>query len=367
NMKNTVLIVDDTEENIKLAEAFLTPEGYDIVKASTGEECLEILKKEEIDIILLDVLLPGRSGFEVCSDIKNNESTKLIPVIMVTALKEKEDRIKGIKAGADDFLTKPVDRAEMKARIKSLLRIKDLNDKLKKSYEDLKKTEKLKEDLSDMLVHDMNNILTNISLNLESISMNENIESGVVEDLNRAYAGSRELIQMAANLIDISRMEENALSLKIEKVDVGKLLSTCADELKELAKIDGKEIRRIIDVEGVLSVKADKSLLKRVIINLLSNALKYAPKKSAVTVRASFSKNSEFKLSVSDKGEGISSEFKEKIFGKYEQMASREDGVRGGKGLGLYFCRMAVEAHGGRIWAESKSGKGSTFKLVLPV
>ena len=365
-MKHTVLIVDDEQKNLKLLEAYLLPLGYSILKASTGEECLEILNKEKVDIVLLDVMLPGRSGFEVCAQIKDNDKTKFLPVVMVTALKEKEDRLKGIDAGADDFLTKPVDRDEMKARVKSLLRIKDLNDKLEKSYGDLEKTEKLKEDLSDMLVHDMNNILTNISLTLESISENKNIEPGILEDLSRAYAGSRELIQMAADLIDISRMEENAISLKIEKVDVGKLLSKCAEELKELAKIDDKEIRRIIDSKGVILVKADKSILKRIIINLLTNALKYSPEKSAVTVRAGYLEDSGMKLSVSDPGEEISPEFQETIFGKYEQLEARKKGIRGGKGMGLYFCRMAVEAHGGRIWLESNPGSGTVFTFTMP-
>src|SRR3989339_1262304 len=174
-MKNTVLIVDDAEKNLKLLEAFLMPEGYNILKALTGEECLEILGKGNVDIVLLDVMLPGKSGFEVCREIKSNGRTKFLPVVMVTALKEKEDRIKGIEAGADDFLTKPVDKHEMSARVKSLLRIKMLHDKLQKSYEDLGRLERIKEDLSRLVVHDMNNILTSISMSLELISRDENI------------------------------------------------------------------------------------------------------------------------------------------------------------------------------------------------
>ena len=372
-MKNTVLIVDDIEKNIKLLEAILIPEGYNILKALTGEECLKILEKEEADIILLDVMLPGKSGFEVCKEIKNNEKTKFLPVIMVTALTEKEDRIKGIDCGADDFLTKPVDRDEMKARIKSLLRIKTLNGHLEKSYDDLKKLERLKEDLSGMLVHDMNNILTSINLSLDLVFANKSIEPKVLEYLRYAQTGSREIMQMASNIIYISKMEEKALRLKIEKVNVGELISKCAEGLKYLAKIDSIRISQDIGCDGRVSTKADKSILERVIINLLTNALKYAPQKSIVTIKAGYLISAEHKeksrleISVSDQGEGIPSEFHEKIFDKYAQLGVKKEEIRCGKGLGLYFCMMAVKAHGGRIWVESEPGKGSIFKFILPV
>ena len=372
-MKNTVLIVDDAEKNLKLLEAFLMPEGYNILKALTGEECLEILGKGNVDIVLLDVMLPGKSGFEVCREIKSNGRTKFLPVVMVTALKEKEDRIKGIEAGADDFLTKPVDKHEMSARVKSLLRIKMLHDKLQKSYEDLGRLERIKEDLSRLVVHDMNNILTSISMSLELISRDENIiEPEALEELRFAQLGSRELMQMASNLIDISRMEENRLRLNMEKINAGELISKCAESLKYLAKIDGKQISQIIDCEGELSINADRSILERVIINLLTNALKYAPKEGTVTVKAGYSipadhsGNPRIEISVSDQGQGIPPEFHEKIFDKYEQLGARKEGMRGGNGLGLYFCRMAVEAHGGRIWVESGSDKGSIFRFTLP-
>lgn len=371
-MKKTVLIVDDREENLKLLETFLIPEGYNILKALTGEECLKILEKEEADIILLDVMLPGKSGFEVCKEIKNNDKTKYIPVIMVTSLKEKEDRIKGIEAGCDDFLTKPVDRDEMKARIKSLLRIKTLQEQLEKSYNDLKKLEQFKEDLSVMLVHDMKNIIASISISLELISRNESIEPSVLEYLEHAQRGSSDLMQMASNLIDISKMEKKEFQLKLEEVNVGELISKCAEGLKYLAKRYGRQISQVNSFKGRVSIKADKNILERVIINLLTNALKYAPQKSIVTIKAEYListdhiENSHLEISVADNGQGIPPEFHEKIFNKYEQFGVGKEGIIGGKGLGLYFCKMAVEAHGGRIWVESEPGKGSIFKFTLP-
>ncbi len=120
-----ILIVDDEEKNVKLMEAILIPLGYEVFKAYNGEEALQQVQKESPDLILLDVMMPVMNGVEVCKRLKDDPETRLIPVVMITALGQVTDRIKGIEAGADDFLTKPVNRDEMLARIQTALRMKD--------------------------------------------------------------------------------------------------------------------------------------------------------------------------------------------------------------------------------------------------
>ena len=128
--KPKILIVDDMPENIELIEAYLSLEPYDVITASSGKEALQKLKEEKLDMILLDVMMPEISGYDVCKIIKNDPETQFIPVLMLTALSDIEDRIKGIEAGADDFLTKPINRLELKTRVKSLLRVKWMHDRL---------------------------------------------------------------------------------------------------------------------------------------------------------------------------------------------------------------------------------------------
>jgi PAS domain S-box-containing protein len=133
--KSVILVVDDQPENTELLEAHLVPQGYEVVKAASGEEALKILSGNQIDLVLLDIMMPRMSGFEVLEKIRADKKTRLIPVVMVTALKETEDRIKALEAGCDDFISKPFDRHEILARVKSLLRIKSLHAEVEEARE----------------------------------------------------------------------------------------------------------------------------------------------------------------------------------------------------------------------------------------
>src|SRR4030043_1260607 len=126
--KPIILVVDDEPQNIELLEAHLVPQGYEIVKAANGEEALGKLSDNQIDLILLDVKMPGMDGFEVTRRVRQDNTHRLLPIILVTVLREREDRVKGIEAGCDDFISKPIDKIELLARIRSLLKVKAYND-----------------------------------------------------------------------------------------------------------------------------------------------------------------------------------------------------------------------------------------------
>lgn len=133
--KPRILCVDDEPVDLKLFEAALAPEGYEVIKATNGKEALEIIKEQGVDIVFLDVMMPEMDGYEICRRLKKNPLTQHIPIVMVTALSDKESKIKGLEAGANDFLTKPVDRIELLIRTNNLLKIKEFADFLKQHNE----------------------------------------------------------------------------------------------------------------------------------------------------------------------------------------------------------------------------------------
>ena len=140
--KPIILVVDDEPQNIELLEAYLVPQGYEIVKAANGEEALEKLFSNQIDVMLLDVMMPGMDGFEVIRRVRQDNkyrNHRRLPIILVTALRETEDRIKGIEAGCDDFLSKPVDKMELLARVRSLVKVKAYNDLMNNYQKELKR------------------------------------------------------------------------------------------------------------------------------------------------------------------------------------------------------------------------------------
>ena len=375
--KKTVLIVDDEERNIKLLKAYLMTNQYEVVEASRGEEALKMVNDFNPDMVLLDVMMPGIDGFEVCKRLKQDDKTQMIPVIMVTALRGKEDRIRALEAGADDFLSKPVDRTELLVRVKSLLRIKSYHDQLLNSYKEIAlKNEKLKElegvraGLTHMIIHDLNNPLAVILGNLEIIKLdNENLSETQIDMMEKCLNSCADTRQLIHSLLDVHRMEEGKLQPVKELTNVPEMLADLMEQFIARAKMN--HIYLTFSNSGEIpSVMVDPNLIKRVIANLLSNAIRYTPEGEEIEVTTGFlaEKNS-IAFSVKDNGNGLEPEYHQRIFDKFEQVELKKSGASVGiGGLGLTFCKMAVEAHGGEIWVESDgNAKGCTFKFMIPV
>lgn len=375
--KKTVLIVDDEERNIKLLRAYLQAEKHNIFGASSGEEALKMVNDFNPDLVLLDVMMPGIDGFEVCKRLKQDDKTQMIPVVMVTALRRKEDRIRALEAGADDFLSKPVDRTELLVRVKSLLRIKSYHDQLLNSYkeialknEKLKELEGVREGLTHMIIHDLNNPLAVILGNLELIKTeNQNLSENERDRIEKCLIYILGLKQLIQSLLDVHRMEEGKLQPVKAVINIPELINGVFGQFTPKAEVEEISLT-FCKPGGIPNVRADQGLIGRVIANLLSNAIRYTPAWGEIVAATDYlPKSKSIRVSIKDNGNGLEPEYHERIFDKFEQVKLKDSAVTvGSVGLGLAFCKMAVEAHGGEIWVESEgNGKGCTFCFTMPI
>jgi len=371
-----ILVVDDDQRNVRLMESILRSSGYPVVKAYDGEEALEKVAAENPDLVLLDVMMPRMSGFEVCLRLRDRYETRLLPVIMVTALNSLEEKVRALELGADDFLSKPINKVELLAKLRSVLRVKSLHDEvemtrkeLEEKNKELVRMEEFKEKLVQMVVHDLKNPLSGIMGNLQLLHIQgPGLEpERFNEILLRTEESSKQLLGMILNILDVGRLEENKLVLRLKSLQPAELVDSCLREAQGLATRQEIMLRREVG-EALPELTGDPDLLVRVLGNLVSNALKHTPSRGRVELGAARAEEG-IEFWVRDYGEGIPPDLLPRIFDKFvvgtgagEGRASAYD-----TGLGLTFCKMAVEAHGGAIRVDSSPGKGSTFSFTLPL
>jgi signal transduction histidine kinase len=313
---------------------------------------------------------------------------------MLTGQGDHEVDLEAMRAGAADYLTKgKVDSALLERAIRyalerahtlAALRQSELhtaelyeteqrhNRELEQAYADLRRAETRRDDLTSMIVHDLRNPLTVITTSLELLSNLMRNPNHVQSDsttrfLQRARSASQRMLSMIDDLLNVRKFEAGELQLALAPLSLSELVIEKQEAVRAQAQQEGKSLT--VDAPAdVPAVQADASLIGRVVDNLLSNAFKYTEKDGHIRLRLE-SDGQVVTLRVSDDGEGIPPQHHRRIFEKFAQVVDPATGLalRKGSGLGLALCRMAVEAHGGRIWVESNPGQGSTFSFTLPV
>jgi two-component system, sensor histidine kinase and response regulator len=372
----TILVVDDDQRNVRLMESILRGSGYRVLKAYDGEEALHVVENDPPDLLLLDVMMPKMSGFELCQALKRRYETRLLPVIMVTALNALEDKVQALEYGADDFLSKPINKVELLAKVRSVLRVKALQDEvelkgreIEAANQELIRMQGFKESMMQMVVHDLKNPLASIMGNVQLIQMQgaEAMSPTRLKGLlQRTQESARQLMRMILNILQIGKLEERKLMLKLEPVQLRGVVQENVDEMVGLSARDNIRLENRVQAD-LPAPKADRELLGRVLANLLSNAFKHTPGGGQVVIDAQQDGDS-VTIRVSDTGEGIPEELQPRIFDKF--VAGESDTSKRmlyDSGLGLTFCRLAVECHGGTIWLKSKPGQGTTVFLSLPL
>lgn len=361
-----VLVVDDHALNRQLMEELLEPCGHRVIAAATGSEALAVIATDHPDLVLLDINLPDLDGFEVCRRLRADPETASLPVILVTALSHRSHRLEGIAAGANDYLTKPIDRTDLVLRVRNALALHRLHDELAERYRQLRHLEQLRDGLVQMIVHDLRSPLMGIMAYLQLIR--EDLAgprdlSEVNTLLSEAQEVASTMAAMVTDVLDVSRLEAAALPLNHRVVDLSRAAASAITACGGRA-MNGRV--RVIGPAPPILVDGDLDLLRRVFTNLVANALKFSPSKEPVTVRLQ-RQGERAEVAVIDTGSGIPPEYLGIIFDKFRQAPTNGRLSQPSTGLGLTFCKLIVEAHGGTIGVDSTVGQGSTFWLTLPL
>ncbi|MGV3722760.1 MAG: hybrid sensor histidine kinase/response regulator [Actinomycetota bacterium] len=369
-----VLVVDDMSTLRFMLSQHVKQLGHRVTGAANGREALERLRAQSFDLVLLDVLMPEMDGHAVLEEMQADPNLRNIPVIVVSGVDELESVVRCIERGAEDYLHKPVNPTLLRARISASLEKKRLRDRevrlheqLQENFNRLQELEKLRDSLTHMVVHDLRTPLTSLLTGLYSMESLGEFNEDQQEFWRIGVAGGETLLGMINDLLDVSRMEDGSLKLSYSNPTPEILVERAVRQVDLLLR--EKNLDLCSDLPANLPIlTADEDKLRRVLVNLLGNAIKFTPPGGEITISARAGDCGDVvRFSVRDTGEGIPREAFSRIFEKFGQVETRQAGQRNSTGLGLTFCKMAVEAHGGTIWLESEIGRGSKFSFTIPL
>lgn len=362
----SVLVVDDNEMNRSLARMTLRQEGYDVRLASSGEDALRQFTERPAACVLLDVRMPGMDGPTACARIRALPHGATAAIIFLTAARDVATFDSAVRAGGDDFLTKPVQPDELLLRVAAALKVRRLDAErhqlfrtVQQQRDALMRVQLQKDQLMGFIVHDLINPVSTIDLQAQVMQDEEGLPMAAREMLVNIRGSTRALRRMILNLLDVSRADDGQLQPSLQTVELDALLDDLLATFQ--LKAQGRDLRLVSDLD-VTEVNADADLLSRILENLIENALRYAPRGSAIEISSRAAQGGA-EIRVRDAGPGVPEAARERIFERFAQIDS--PGPRGNRGLGLAFCKHAVEVHGGTIQVEDAS-PGAAFRFVLP-
>ena len=358
----TVMVVDDTPDNLALLDHMLRAQGYRVRAFPRPALALAAALRTPPDIFLLDINMPEMTGFELCKRLKADRALAEVPVIFISALSETSEKVRAFSAGGVDYVTKPFQFDEVAARVRAHLRIRSQQVELQAAHDCLRGLEDVRDSLVHMIVHDMGSLLTPILSNLDWLA-GEPLTDDARAAIDDSLSASRELHDMIKSLLDVSRMESSQMTLASALTELNALVASAVHDLSALR---GRELVTLQTPPGDCHLHCDPDLVRRVVINLVGNALKYAREQGGEVCIEVASTLSGARVTVRDNGPGIPAEFHGRIFDKFFQVNAGQRRVKHSSGLGLTFCKLAIEAHGGRIGLESEAGRGSNFWFELP-
>ena len=394
-----ILIVDDEPKNLTVLETILDHRDYRLVRAESADEALLALLSEPFALLILDIRMPGMTGFELAEVIKQRKRTAHVPIIFLTAYyNEDQHVVEGYDSGAVDYLHKPVNpqilrskvavfaelyrknldaalanralTAEVAERRRAEEQLREINDTLEQRVaertDELAQANRLKDEFLAMLSHELRNPLSAITNAVQMIDPAESVSDRTAWALGLIDRQTRTLRRIVDDLLDVARIARGKIELRKEPVDLLEIVRQAADVVRPVLRA-AEELELVLPAAGPLRVDADFTRLEQSVVNLLLNAVKFSSngRRIKMTVERA---DGDAVVSISDNGIGIAPEMLARIFGLFTQADRSLDRAQGGLGIGLFICKQLIELHGGNVTAHSDGiGHGALFTVRLPL
>ncbi len=404
-----ILVVDDVPANLKLLDDILKYEGYKTRPVPSGELALRAAEKEKPDLILLDIMMPGIDGFEVCRQLKENPSLKDIPVIFISALGDTVSVVRALATGGVDYINKPFQAEEVKARVNThlmlhrqskelqelntnlelkvvqrtneitevnknleikILEIKRAEEEIRKSRDEARKANSAKSEFPSHVSHELRtpmNVILGFAQLLDMGELNPKQKEGV----SRILSSGNHLLELIDEVLDISGVESGKLSLLFEYVEINSFVAETMDSMQALAHSSQIKTELLNVPANPIYVKSDKKRLKKALLNVLDNAVKYNKEGGSISVKIEALSHDNkgtvpVRISIKDTGMGIKPDDIQKLFVPFNRLGAEKTHAASA-GLGLTVAKKIIDALDGSVGVESIVGEGSTFWIDLPI
>lgn len=354
-----ILVVDDQESNVRVLSDMLGQLGFGIIATTAGEQALKCLSGQQVDLILLDVLMPEMDGFEVCSRIRMQPQFAGIPIVFLSAADDKAFIVRALEAGAVDYVTKPFNQAELASRVKTHLALKRARDSLHQLAED-------KDELLGILAHDLKNHLGGMQMSAQLMRDRANemddkrlkrMSSNILDASNQMFSFVNEF------LANIAADREPALNLEASSFSAA--AAAAVQRYSIAAQSKSITFHESYPTEAPL-VMSDQRALDQVFDNLVSNAVKFSPPDKSIWISIERVSGGIPECRVRDEGPGCSESDRAEMFRRYQRLSARPTAGEPSIGLGLSIAKRHVDAMKGSLRCESEPGRGATFILRLP-
>ena len=356
----SLLLVDDQEANLSALEAVLEPFGEHLVKARSGREALERLLQHDFAVVLLDVQMPGMSGFDIAALVRARDRTRHTPILFLTAISQTDQDVRrGYELGAVDYVFKPIAPEILRAKVSVFVELHRRRHQEAAAREELARSNRDLEEFAHVVAHDLQAPLRSVTGHLDLLAKRAGgLDEKARHHVDAAVADAERMKSQIRDLLSYARARNREAAPRT--TDAAVVLREVTERLRVPIEESKAEV-----THGPLPVLlVDPTELSQVLQNLVENAVKFhrdVPPKVHVTAER---QGDHWRFSVADNGIGIASKDAERIFGVFQRLHTREEFP--GTGIGLALCRRLVEHRGGRIWVESKNGAGSTFHFTLP-